>query len=122
MHAGSWADRQVVPLFRSCAANHPEISSSPCPELEYPLVPPITTTKCLFNCCLCVRSMRLQASRHSRSSCSFPHLACAVVVLLNTSRFSVAEVMTYTVPARPMRLLDFLDLQAPCPCAPLSSQ
>lgn len=35
---------------------------------------------------------------------------------------SVAEVMTYTVPGKTDEAVGFLDLQAPCPVAPLSSQ
>ena len=124
MHAGSWAGRQVVPLFRSCAgraANHPRLaiplswarissrSSNHHYEMPFQLLP----------------------LRPKHAPPSFSSLK--TLVLLSASglcshratqyfEVSVAEVMTYTVPARPMRLLDFLDLQAPCPVAPLSSQ
>jgi hypothetical protein len=103
MHAAklAWSTSgSPFPILCGRAAKSPEISSSPCPGLEYPLIPPITATKCLFNCCLCVRSMRLQASRHSKPSCSFLYLACTVSVLLNTSRLALQEVMTYTAPGK----------------------
>ena len=117
------AGRQVVPLFRSCAgraANHPRLavplswarissrSSNHHYEMPFQLLP-----------------LRPKHAPPSFSSLTtLMHLSASGLCSHRATQYfevSVAEVVIYTVPARPMRLLDFLDLQAPCPVAPLSS-
>jgi hypothetical protein len=94
-----WAGRQnhprlAVPL--SCARISPRSSNH--------------HTKRPSNCCLCVRSMRLQASRHS---CSLPTFGLCNRRAAQYFEVSVAEVMTkstsscYTVSARPIEVVGF---------------